>query len=91
MDPTHQVVRQVRRAVLCLLRDIPCLAPEGAARAEHVDARGGRREDEPPRPNSSLPIAPPLRGIGHVRKSFCEIDYSLREPLDVSHVRPLPL
>jgi hypothetical protein len=74
MDTIHQVFRQVRSPVLCLLGNVPCLAPERAARAEHVHACGGRGKDDPTRPNSSLPIAPSLRGVGHVRKSFCEID-----------------
>jgi len=33
-------------------------------------------------------MATSLRGIGDVRKSFCEIDQSLREPIDVSHLKP---
>jgi hypothetical protein len=89
MDPTHQVVWQVRGPVLCLLRDVPCLTPEGAACAQQVDSRSRRGEQEPARPNPSLPIASSLGGIGDVRKSFCEIDESLGEPIDISHFRPL--
>jgi hypothetical protein len=36
-----------------------------------------------------MPIATSLCGIGDVGKSFCEIDQSLREPIDVSHLKPL--
>jgi hypothetical protein len=89
MDPTHQVVWQVRGPVLCLLRDVPCLTPEGAACAQQVHSRSRRGEQEPARPNPSLPIASSLRGIGDVRKSFCEIDESLGEPIYISHFRPL--
>jgi hypothetical protein len=89
MDPTHQVVWQVRGPVLRLLGDAPCLTPEGAACAQQVHSRSRRREQEPTRPDPSLPIAPSLRGIGDVRKSFCEIDESLGKPLDISHFRPL--
>jgi hypothetical protein len=32
-----------------------------------------------------MPIAPSLRGIGDVRKTLCEIDQALGEPIDVSH------
>jgi hypothetical protein len=91
MDPTHQVVRQVRGPILRLLGDVPCLTPQGAACAEQVHSRSRRGQQEPARTDSSLAIAPSLRSIGDVRKSLCEINQSLGEPIDVSHLRPLPI
>ena len=89
MDATHQVVRQLGGPVLGLLGDVPCLSPQGAACTKQIHSRSRRWEQEPARPDPSLPIATSLRGIGDVRKSFCEIDESLGEPIDVSHLRPL--
>ena len=89
MHPTHEIVRQVSSPVLCLLGDVPCLTSQGAAGAQQVHSRSRRRHQEPARPDASLPTATSLRGIGDVRESFCEIDQSLGEPIDVSHFRPL--
>jgi glutamate formiminotransferase / 5-formyltetrahydrofolate cyclo-ligase len=85
VDAAHQVVWQVRGPILRLLGDVACLPPEGAARAEHVDARGRRRDDEPARTNPTVPIATPLRGIRHICEAFRQIDESLGERIDVSH------
>jgi len=90
MDTGHQIVWQVSGPVLCLLGDVPRLSPQGAACTKQIHSRSRRREQEPARRDPSLPIAPSLRGIGDVRKSLCEIDQSLGEPIDVSHLRPLP-
>jgi hypothetical protein len=89
MDPAHQVVRQLRGSLLCLLGDVPCLTPQRAACAQQVHSSGCRGEQEPARTNPSLPVASSLRGVGDVRKSLCEIDQSVGEPIDISHFRPL--
>lgn len=85
MDAGHQIVWQVSGPVLCLLGDVPRLSPQGAVCTKQIHSCSRRREQEPAWPNPSLPIAPSLRGIGDVRKSFCEIDQPLGEPIDVSH------
>jgi hypothetical protein len=89
MDAAHQIVRQLRGSLLCLLGDVSCLPPQRAACAQQVHPSSRRGEQEPAGTNPSLPVASSLRGIGHVRKSFCEIDQSVGEPIDISHFRPL--
>lgn len=89
MHSGHQIVRQVSRPVLCLLGDVPRLTSQRAAGTQQVHSRSRRRDQEPARPDASLPIATTLRGIGDVGKSFCEIDQSLGEPVYISHLKPL--
>jgi hypothetical protein len=88
MDTGHQIVWQVSGPVLCVLGDVPCLSPQGVACTKQIHSRSRRREQEPARLDPSLPSAPSLRGICDVRKSLCEIDQSLGEPIDVSHSDP---
>ena len=59
MDPTHQVIRQVGGPVRCLLGDVPCLSPQRAACTKQIHSRSRRWDQEPARPNPSVPIARP--------------------------------
>ena len=85
MDPTHEVVRQLRSPVLRLLGDVPRLTSQGAACPQQIHTCRRRREQEPARPNAALAIASSLGGIGDVSKSCCEINQPLGKPIDVSH------
>lgn len=87
MNSTHEVLRQLSSAVLCLLGDVPRLTPQGAARPQEIHACSRRREQDPARPNPALAIASSLGGIGDVGKSFCEINQPLGKPIDVSHLQ----
>jgi len=85
VNTIHEVVRQLRGAVLCLLGDVPRLTSEGAACPQEIHTCSRRREHEPARPNPALAIASSLGGIGDVGESFCEINQPLGKPIDVCH------
>jgi hypothetical protein len=87
VDASHQVVRQLSGPVLGLLGHVPRLTSQGTARAEHVEARGRGREQEPASADPALPSAAPLRGIRDVCKPFCELDQAFGKSIDVSHLK----
>jgi hypothetical protein len=74
VDPAHQVFRELRGELPRLFDDALGLAPERATCPQGVEPGSRRGKHEPSRLDPALPVAPSLRGVRNVRKTFREID-----------------
>src|SRR6188472_1781337 len=85
-DPTHQVIRELRRACLRLVHHALGVPTDRVVRHERVQPRAGGRKQEPFRTDAaSASVALALCGVGDILESFRQVDYALGKLVNVCH------